>query len=179
MSQSEWSDTGQFRSGQQRHWRSFFPLCWPYLLLEFQGTRAATNALSDNTASRKKKKERERGREERRIFFAFLIWGRTILQKISGDFPSIPMVRTGAHALPWVIKRDMLQGSHTFSLFSGRRDSPAKKGMVNPHGKAGNIVCPYPLSLCPHPPLLQVVTGHLMPKEVTRPGVNQVGTRRS
>ena len=128
---------------------------------------------------KKKKKERERGREERRIFFAFLIWGRTILQKISGDFPSIPMVRTGAHALPWVIKRDMLQGSHTFSLFSGRRDSPAKKGMVNPHGKAGNIVCPYPLSLCPHPPLLQVVTGHLMPKEVTRPGVNQVGTRRS
>lgn len=148
MSQSEWSDTGQFRSGQQWHWRSFFPLCWPYLLLEFQGTRAATNALSDNTASRKKK--RERGGEER-IFFAFLIWGRTILQKISGDFPSIPMVRTGAHALPRVIKRDMLQGSHTFSFFSGRRDSPAKKGMVNPHGKAGNIVCPIPCPSVPTP----------------------------
>lgn len=79
----------------------------------------------------KKKKKKRRDGEER-IFFAFLIGGRTILQKISGDFPSIPMVRTGKHALPRVIKRDMLQGSHTFSLCSGKRASPAKKVMVNP-----------------------------------------------
>lgn len=131
MSQSEWSDTGKFRSGQQWHWRSFLPLCWPCLLLEFQATIAATSALSDNTASRKKEKKKRRDGEER-IFFAFLIGGRTILQKISGDFPSIPMVRTGKHALPRVIKRDMLQGSHTFSLCSGKRASPAKKVMVNP-----------------------------------------------
>ena len=36
-------------------------------------------------------KKKKRGRDgEERIFFAFLIGGRTILQKISGDFPSIP-----------------------------------------------------------------------------------------
>lgn len=93
---------------------------------------------------KKKKKKKEDGEEG--IFFAFLIGGRTILQKISGDFPSIPMVRTGKHALPRVIKRDMLQGSHTFSLCSGKRASPAKKVMVNPpwEGRQHGLLSPVP-----------------------------------
>ena len=70
--------------------------------MEFQGTIAATSALSDNIASKKKKK---RGGEER-IFFAFLIGWRTILQKISGDFQSVPMVRIGACAPPSDCKKE-------------------------------------------------------------------------
>ena len=129
MSQSEWSDTGQFRSGQQWHWRSFLPLCWPCLLLEFQATIAATSALSDNTASRKKKRGEGWRRED---LLCISYWRENYFAKNLRRLPIYPMVRTGTHALPRVIKRDVLQGSHTFSLCSGRRASPAKKVMVNP-----------------------------------------------
>lgn len=77
-----------------------------------------------------KKKKGEGWRREDLLCISY--WRENYFAKNLRRLPIYPMVRTGTHALPRVIKRDVLQGSHTFSLFSGRRASPAKKVMVNP-----------------------------------------------
>lgn len=77
-----------------------------------------------------KKKKGEGWRREDLLCISY--WRENYFAKNLRRLPIYPMVRTGTHALPRVIKRDVLQGSHTFSLCSGRRASPAKKVMVNP-----------------------------------------------
>lgn len=77
-----------------------------------------------------KKKKGEGWRREDLLCISY--WRENYFAKNLRRLPIYPMVRTGTHALPRVIKRDVLQGSHTFSLCSGRRASPGKKVMVNP-----------------------------------------------
>lgn len=133
--------------------------------MEFQGTIAATSALSDNIASKKKKK---RGVERRGSSLHFSLDGELFCKKSQETSNQFPWSGLEHVPLPQIVKRNMLQGSYTFSLFSGRRDSPAKKGMINTHGKAGNTVCPYPLPSVPTPHCSRQPQSTSVPKGVTR-----------
>ena len=137
----------------------FLPLCWPYLPLELQGAVAATSALYRQYCFQEKKKKWGGGE---RISFASLIGEKNILQK---NLRRLPMNFHGQDwgiCSPSVVRKAVLQGSHTFSLFSGRWALPANKGMGNACRKAANHIHLY--SDAPSVPGVTTPGGHWAPK---------------